>query len=515
MSWMFLVLFLQAQPSNGPKGSISGTIVDLVSGAPIRKAEVKIAGLPGNAAVTDGSGSFLFDQLPAGQYAITATHPDYPQGRNPGSFHMGVQLTAGERRSGLTLKLSPAAALSGHVFDDDGDALLNCTVNLFLNTPQMSVVFRSASTGRGGEYQLRPVPAGKYYLEARCPEPVLQPRPYLPAHVAAPGPKLGFSQRFYPGTRDFSGAQRLNIAAGQVLNGLDFRMTPEPVSSLTVHIAGTAGARVTAALAPDDHGPQRPSDTIAGSLSGKGEIHFSSIPANRYVLRINSTTPEHLLLTKQVVTVGEDPVEITVQVQPPVPLSGTLQLGESKEPAPTRISLYQIGEMDVHLSAELKPDGTFTFRGVSPGRYRIMNLGNNWVTSVSIAGDRTEGPEFELKAGASGPLQITAGSDRGGISGDIDLGSAHPAKIAVIATFGYVQTEIPDATVVPPRYSAKLPPGEYRLYAVEVVPGGDLFRLLDYESLIGRGELVNVGANSQTGKTLRLITAEEIAQADR
>src|SRR5580698_268992 len=64
-----------AQP--GGRGVISGTVVDVASGDPVRKAVVTVTwqGTPGAWATvqTDGSGHFQVEGLPAGKYELRAT----------------------------------------------------------------------------------------------------------------------------------------------------------------------------------------------------------------------------------------------------------------------------------------------------------------------------------------------------------------------------------------------------------------------------------------------------------
>ncbi len=81
-----------AQPDGqGPKGSIRGTVVNEVTGAPVKKADVALSKTDGpwpqSSAVTDASGGFSFSDLPAGRYRLRADHADYrgsarPNGRD-------------------------------------------------------------------------------------------------------------------------------------------------------------------------------------------------------------------------------------------------------------------------------------------------------------------------------------------------------------------------------------------------------------------------------------------------
>jgi protocatechuate 3,4-dioxygenase beta subunit len=179
-----------AQPAyTGPKGSISGTVLDAATNTPVKKAQVRIvnSGLQ-TVAVTDASGTFTFEQLPPGSYGVVANHPAYPT--NPGlQMQPPITLAPGEQKRGADVKLTPGATVSGHITDEDGDPVANCNVSLFTrNTNQNFQPTHRANTDSAGDYTMAALPTGKYYLEARCNAPYLQPRAFAP-----PGsPRHGF-----------------------------------------------------------------------------------------------------------------------------------------------------------------------------------------------------------------------------------------------------------------------------------------------------------------------------------
>src|SRR5262245_3097460 len=64
-------------------GAMTGTVIDAGSGAPVRRVLVLAieqsgaSSVGGPASVTDDAGRFLFRNLPAGRYSITAAKPAY------------------------------------------------------------------------------------------------------------------------------------------------------------------------------------------------------------------------------------------------------------------------------------------------------------------------------------------------------------------------------------------------------------------------------------------------------
>ena len=113
--------------------AVSGRVIDGVTNQPIGGAFVTIgpsartAGQP--TIVADDQGRFMFRDLPAGAFELTATARGYLAG--DGHVWNGavalpttpVELADGEQRSGVTIRLWPPARISGTIRDDLGDPI--------------------------------------------------------------------------------------------------------------------------------------------------------------------------------------------------------------------------------------------------------------------------------------------------------------------------------------------------------------------------------------------------------
>src|ERR1700732_1838852 len=94
-----------AQTPTG-KASIEGTVVDLLTGQPIRKAAVMLQGRITLNAVTDTSGHFAFRLLPSGQYSVRASNENYPEQR-PARSQLALSLGEDEQKQDVKLELVP------------------------------------------------------------------------------------------------------------------------------------------------------------------------------------------------------------------------------------------------------------------------------------------------------------------------------------------------------------------------------------------------------------------------
>jgi hypothetical protein len=98
------VFSLLALGTASGKGSIAGTVCD-DRGAQLSGALVEVAGSPAKrSAVSGGLGFFYFSDMPAGEYTITVTHPNFAPAEERVVIHsgdtvkIGVQLLAPRRR---------------------------------------------------------------------------------------------------------------------------------------------------------------------------------------------------------------------------------------------------------------------------------------------------------------------------------------------------------------------------------------------------------------------------------
>lgn len=225
------------------EGAIEGSVVDAVTREPVKKASVNLNGSPNLSAVTDTSGRFAFRKLPAGRYVIQAQserHPPRPNGIEM-DRQVTVTLSAGEQKRDLALLLTPGGTLRGRIVDEEGTPMQPCQVT--------TMQFRDMGFGRtlagggsfgqsdsDGEYRLSNVPAGRYYVSARCGQTIPLPHALM-RQDSLDRPMLTYPARFYPGTPDVSGAAKIEVLPGADVAGIDFRMSP----STGVRVRGRAG----------------------------------------------------------------------------------------------------------------------------------------------------------------------------------------------------------------------------------------------------------------------------------
>ena len=85
--------------------------------------------------LTDSDGRFAFDDLPPGEFNVTATLSGYATGahgrQRPSGVSVPIALADGQRVADLVIPLWPHAALAGTVVDDAGEPVIGVAVHAY------------------------------------------------------------------------------------------------------------------------------------------------------------------------------------------------------------------------------------------------------------------------------------------------------------------------------------------------------------------------------------------------
>src|SRR5271167_1281284 len=128
---VFCAFAALAQNTASPqdKCTIAGTVVDGVSGLPLKGANVRLAvsvgpnesapASPSMSTNTDANGRFILEGLSAGRYLVLATHDGYVRA-DPrfGERGKSLLLAPGQHVNDIIVRLLPYAAIAGHITDE-------------------------------------------------------------------------------------------------------------------------------------------------------------------------------------------------------------------------------------------------------------------------------------------------------------------------------------------------------------------------------------------------------------
>ena len=176
------------QNSNDDKYSLRGSVVNSLTGEPLRGVLVQVYLNGQSSMLTGPDGRFQFDNLPAGQSAITVRKPGFfaEDDFQPSDRGQGLAAT-GPNSSPVVLKLIPEGVIYGHIIDDDGEPIEGLPVELLVQHLQNGRKAWEQRTGavtdEEGNFRMAELPPGNYFLSAG---PSRNPVTF-PAKLAQPG----------------------------------------------------------------------------------------------------------------------------------------------------------------------------------------------------------------------------------------------------------------------------------------------------------------------------------------
>ena len=177
-----VILGLLTQLSN--TASVEGVVARLGTGEPLPRATVTLSNDRYTSRVlsttTDAGGGFSFLNVPPGEYRLQASRQgpyipaEYGQ-RNPGERGIPITIGPGQKITGIRLELAPASSISGRILDSDGEPLGRVQVqalqSLYRDGHRGLKPVQTVLTNDLGEYRLRLLQPGRYYIRARVSNP--------------------------------------------------------------------------------------------------------------------------------------------------------------------------------------------------------------------------------------------------------------------------------------------------------------------------------------------------------
>ena len=370
---------------------------------PARRAIVTIAGaaLPiGKSAVTDDTGRFVLDRIPAGRFTLTAIKPAYLPAEfgamRPGRPGVPIVLPENGRMTDVTIVLTRGAALGGTIQDTAGAPVAGASITALRALPDGTLTSAGTATSDDrGRYRIFGLTAGSYLVGA-LPDAsrgrgesveldsdeidrrlaVLRARLSTGRSTAPPGgprdPVVTSSavRVYHPRAFSTSDAVPVALAFGDDRSGVDIVL--ERARALTVEgaVSGApeSGA-VTLALVAVGPGPQMP---VSGPVlrirpAGNGPYQFTNVTPGRYLVMARTTTGAQPMLWAQtaIEVAGADVRGVQLVMQPTLQLTGRLVFEATRLQPPANLSTITVILQDVRPAA-----GTGGGRGRASGRER-------------------------------------------------------------------------------------------------------------------------------------------------
>ncbi|MCA1563019.1 MAG: carboxypeptidase-like regulatory domain-containing protein [Acidobacteria bacterium] len=255
-------------PGMGPRqvkagtGRIKGQVAATDTGAPIRRAQVRVSGpdIGMKTAMTDAEGRYEFRDLPAGRFTLMASKSGYVnvQYGQTRPFESGrpIELADKQMLDKADISMPRGSVISGRIVDEFGEPLADVMVNAMRQTwaggrrRLVPAGGRIAQTNDLGQFRMYGLPPGEYYVTAtlRGVETLMMDMNVGPGGPVGSAPASGYAPTYFPGTTSGAEAQRITLAVGQEVPNTEFALTPVKLARITGTVVNSEGKPVEGAM---------------------------------------------------------------------------------------------------------------------------------------------------------------------------------------------------------------------------------------------------------------------------
>jgi len=468
--------------TDGNSYSLLGTVINAISGEPVRRAAVQISGQNGNIALTDAGGHFVLEGLAEGDVFLTAIKPGFYDGEASHTTAARV----GKDAPSVVLKLTPWGAISGRVTTKDEHPLEGFHIRILAKQNMGGRLVwvdqpNQAGTNEDGEFRVAGLQAGTYYVA------VDQSTGTTLSQKGVPNAREQiFARVYYPGVSEQSSATPIELVPGSEAE-LNFTLSPEAiyrVAGTLTDVARSVGNLVFQRKA----GENSDFNQTVAVAEGKFE---ASIPAGAYNVTAERGDGQELSTPGATVVVRADEPELAIPLRSavtiPIEIVREQGAGGSERKVTLQggfrgISLQLVPVSETGRGADFWRGQAGGFPNVAPGTYRleITTGGEWWVKSAKIGGIDLLSDDLTVVEGDQpAPIEVTVRNDAGIVTGTVSP-AEDPARVLVLMVQPQGARNLVRVARGVSFGISGLAPGEYAILALDK---GDLLEYANPEVL--------------------------------
>jgi Carboxypeptidase regulatory-like domain len=406
---------------------------------------------------SDVDGVYRLTDVPPGNYFISATATGFVTGKenNTLSNLRHVVVTGTNAVDPVNFELVSEGVIKGAVTDADGKPVARVPITIIPEPAPIGdpLYARNLRTDDQGTYRVAGIPAGRYRIAAG----------YQSATTATIFGQVGYRRIFYPDASDEANARLIEIAAGSEVTDVNINLG-RPVKTFSVNARvidsqnGKPVEGIDYRLDVFSNGKRIGGASTKDRSNGHGEITINNVPPGEYSIAVpgnSSIFPDRVVPAPNIfgeskhfeVTNG-DVGEIEVRVVRGATVSGFVVIEGAagmnilaKMPEMHIIALVEPrpGGSNPLVRTNIKPDGSFTFTGLKPGKLTFSFDAPPAGGPLPLRLVRTErdgvrldkAPEIEMGDQISG-VRVVLGYATGSIHGVVKLDNG-PLPIGVSA----------------------------------------------------------------------------------
>jgi hypothetical protein len=508
--------FCQTQPS--ASSTISGTVVNSVTGEPIRGALVQVVGSKSDAVLSDGDGRFEFDDVPAQRSSVVAHKPGFLNDIDIQATYesQSIAVQPSSPSTPLVVKLTPQAVISGRAQDEAGEAIEDLPVKLiYLHVVEGRKRWEQhaiTSTDPDGGFRFADLTPGLYYVKAG------------PSTVGALGARQedAFGAAFYPGAPGPDGTSPVRVAAGEKMQA-DFSLKSEPVFKVSGVVAGLTQGQGIGLQVFDEFGDVVATPTEMGPGAGTFQLR---VPGGTYSIRAWIQGPDGVqkaaeqtvrvqsdISTLRLLPVASPTIPVRIRTEFTSKSSRVVQAAGRPFQAATIRLVPQgpaLANNDVYAGARFAAGQSpeLTFQNIPSGRYMLaVNPNGNWYVQSARWGD-VDALQDEINISAGGslpPLEIVLRDDGGSINGTVESdGSQTRCQVLLVRDRNRSQIRTETLGSGAQFDFANLPPDDYSVLALD---NAETLQYADpgaLDSYLSNAVHVTVAANGRQSVNVKL-----------
>ena len=513
----------QALPPASGQYQLSGSVVNAVTGEPIRRALVQLEGEFERSVLTDPNGHFEFDGLPPIHTNITARKPGFfsDEELDSGSVRSSM-ISVGPDTSSITVKLTPESVIFGAVEAPDGEPLEDIPIRVIssqiVDGRKRWEPRANGMTNEDGEFRVGNLPPGVYYVEAG-PGASFRVRRARRFQLG----EEGYTTAFYPGASDPSAAAPITLAPGQQQE-VQFSLKPQPVFKLSGIAKGYLPGSGVDLQFIDRIGEQVAAPLQFDAETGKFD---TKLPAGDYTLRVRAQSAGQSLAADLPVSVTADTTGLQVLLGPGTSIPVVVRRDAANDRSNDQPSGRGVGPVAVHLTSADSPLSSLDFwstpepqghslavRNIAPGSYsvEVVPSGSWYVQSATCGSTDLLRDELVVPAGAQlPPIEIVLRDDGATLTGAVETDGNPEKGVALLVPDRASAAQARVATAGPAgefRFS-RVAPGDYRVLAFDHINDVEYRDPEVLNGYLSRGVHVTLQANGQSSTAVELIKVEK------
>jgi len=530
----FFAFFFAPQDRPTEKCSLSGSVVDSVTGAPLNKVDLRAELMDDTDSVaasttTDAKGNFTLVDLPSGKYRLKGVRNGYLDtyygARQARSRGTPIALESGQEMKNLLVRLHPFGVIAGTVRDADGEPLSGAFIKLFRKHydgpghSKIELVVDDAKTDDLGQYRIADLEPGKYFIDAapknegnaygfRSPENHSVKSDELPTALLP---------TMYPGVTDPAAARTVEVGSGARLTGIDVTLVRGRVFRVSGRVSAAEGLEVSNLWLYPAVYPAIGFDNLSLSFATEtknrtGDFEFRGVPEGSYTLAARGDP--HQYMARIPLAVDHDIEGVRMAVTSGTEVVGHISIdgGDKTKLAGSPVHFYSSDGNGGVNPPLLREDNTFNVH-LYPDHYNV-SLDLSTLVIKSMRAEQADVYQDGLTASPGGKtsLEIVLAPEGARVDGAVYDHDDKPVAGATVVLIAESKLRSRSdsfreyATDQYGRYHFEnIRPGEYKLFAWDDPEPNAWFDPEFLRSFEEQGERITVQPTSHVVSKLRVI----------